>query len=187
MRPLPSILLLLLLAAAPEAAAAEPRIRDLTAVESEGLVSVEFRLEGAFEAPEIRRAIESGLPTVLTYEVVLIRKYPNWFDARVARSRIEVIATYNSVTREYLLNYRRDRKLVRSEIVPTIEELQRKMATVREADLFSIGDHKPWKLRVRTRAELMRRYVWYIIPWDVATPWEEERVRRRDAAEGAAP
>ncbi len=166
---------LLLLLAVP-LDAAEPRIRDLAATEQNGLISVHFRLEDAFDKPEIRRAIESGLPTVLAYEVQLVRKRPNWFDDLVASSRIEVVATYNSVTREYLLNYRRDRKLVSSEILSSLEELQRRMATIREAALFATGGRKPWKLRVRVRAELNRRYVWYLIPWDVATDWDEARV-----------
>lgn len=171
---------LLLLLAAP-LDAADPRIRDLAATEQNGLISVRFRLEDAFGKPEILRTIESGLPTVLAYEVQLVRKRPNWFDDLVATSRIEVVATYNSVTREYLLNYRRDRKLVSSEILSSLDELQRRMATIREADLFAAEGRKPWKLRVRVRAELSRRYVWYLIPWDVATDWKEARVESAGA------
>ncbi|HEY0590539.1 MAG TPA: DUF4390 domain-containing protein [Thermoanaerobaculia bacterium] len=172
-RLLPCVLLFLL--AAP-LTAGDPRIRDLAAAEQNGLISVRFRLEDAFGKPEILRAIESGLPTVLAYEIELVRKRPNWFDDLVASSRIEAVATYNSVTREYLLNHRRDRKLVTSEIFSSRDELLRRMATIREADLFSTEGRKPWKLRVRVRAELSRRYVWYLIPWDVATDWEETRV-----------
>ncbi len=167
---------LLLILAAPLLAAGEPRIRELAATEQNGRVSVGFRLEDAFARPEILRAIESGLPTVLAYEVELVRKRPNWFDDLVARSRIEVVATYNSVTREYLLNYRRDRKLVTSEIFTSLEELQRRMSSIREADLFDTRGRKPWKLRVRVRAELSRRYLWDLVPWDVATDWKETRV-----------
>lgn len=174
---MPTLRVLLLILVAAPLLGAEPRIRDLTAVESGGQITVAFRLVGALETPEIRKALESGLPTVLTYELTLVRKWPNWFDDRLARSRIEVIATYNSITREYLLNYRRDRKLVRSEIFSSLDELAQRMSTIVEPDLFSTAGQKPWKLRVLVRAELLRRYVWYVIPWDVATPWEETRVK----------
>ncbi|HSN69845.1 MAG TPA: DUF4390 domain-containing protein [Thermoanaerobaculia bacterium] len=157
-------------------AAAEPRIRDLAATEQGGRVSIRFRLDEAFTRPEIVRAIETGLPTVLAYEIQLIRKRPNWFDDTIGTSRVEVVATYNSVTREYLLNYRRDRRLVSSEVLSSLEELQKRMTSIREASLFSIEGRKPWKLRVRVRADLSRRYVWYLIPWDVSTDWEEARV-----------
>lgn len=175
---------LVLLAALP--VAAEPRVRDLDAVERNGTISVSFRLDEAFETPELRTTIESGLPTVLRYEVMLVRKRPNWFDDTVATTSIEVVATYNSVTREYLLNYRRDRRLVRSEVLSSLDELKRRMTTVTEPDLFGTGGRKPWKLRVLVRAELMRRYVWYLIPWDVATPWTETRVRSAGARRGEA-
>ena len=159
-----------------ELAAAEPRIRDLVATEADGSISVSFRLEGAFDEPEIGRALQSGLPTVITYELVLVRKRPNWFDDTLSSSLIEVAATYNSLTREYLLNYRRDRRLVSSRTFSSIDELKRAMANIREPDVFGTAGRKPYKLRVLVRADLLRRYVWYIIPWDVATPWADERV-----------
>lgn len=168
--------ILLSLLFVPFEAWADPRISDLEADERNGRISVSFDLTDAFDAPELRQAIESGLPTLLRYEIVLIRKYPNWFDDTVATSEIEVIATYNSVTREYLLNYRRDRRLVRSQVLSSLEELKRRMTTIAEPELFGTEGRKPWKLRVRVRAELMRRYLWYVIPWDVSTPWEETRV-----------
>ncbi|HUP65682.1 MAG TPA: DUF4390 domain-containing protein [Thermoanaerobaculia bacterium] len=171
-------LILLIAALTPlESAAAEPRIRDLVATEEHGSISVSFRLEGAFDDPEIGRALQSGLPTVITYDLVLIRKRPNWFDDTITSSKIEVVATYNSLTREYLLNYRRDRRLVSSGTFSSIDELKRAMANIREPDAFGTAGRKPYKLRVRVRADLLRRYVWYIIPWDVATPWEDTRVR----------
>lgn len=168
-------------------AVAEPRIRDLAATEQSGRVSIRFRLGEAFSKPEIVKAIESGLPTLLAYEIQLIRKRPNWFDDTVATSRIEVVATYNSVTREYLLNYRRDRRLVSSENLSSFDELQKRMTTIREASLFPIEGRKPSKLRVRVRADLSRRYVWYLIPWDVSTEWEETRVESGAARPAGAP
>ncbi|MGH9458397.1 MAG: DUF4390 domain-containing protein [Thermoanaerobaculia bacterium] len=186
MRSLVPIAVLLLTLAAAEAVA-EPRIRELEAHEADGRISVSFRLDEAFDDPDIRKAIESGLPTVLRYEIVLLRKYPNWFDDTIATSMIEVVATYNSVTREYLLNYRRDRRLVRSQVLSSLDELKRRMATINEPELFGTEGRKPWKLRVRVRAELMRRYVWYLIPWDVSTPWEETRVESLLEENGETP
>ena len=167
---------LLLLLFGTAARAETPRIRDLVATEKDGWISVSYRLTGAFDTPEVRRALESGLPTVLTYDIELTRKRPNWFDDLLFRAEIEVIATYNSVTREYLLNYRRDRRLVRSEIYTSLEALKARMTRIDEKDLFTTAGRKPWKLRIKVRAELIRRYVWYVIPWDVATEWTIARV-----------
>jgi hypothetical protein len=122
------------------------------------------------------QSLQSGLPTSVTYEAEIYRARPNWFDESVGRSRIEVISTFNSLTREYLLNYRRDRRLVRSETFNDLGALERRMTTVEEADLFDIGNRRPYKVKVRVKADVMRGWLMYVVPWEVATHWREARV-----------
>ena len=153
-----------------------PEITELSATARNRKVSVAFRLDGAFGNGEMIEAVESGLPTSLSYQIEMVRRRPRWFDRLVGSTRIDVICTFNSVTREYLLNYRRDRHLVRSETFTDFEALKRRMSTIEEIDLFDIGDHKPHKLVVRARADLGRGWLMYVIPWDVDTSWREVRV-----------
>ena len=157
--------------------APRPEIGNLAATAASGRVSVRFNLEGAFRNGELVEGLQSGVPTSFTYVVEIFRDRPNWFDDGIARARIEVICTFNSLTREYLLNYRRDRKLVRSETFTDLTELARRMTAIDEPDLFDIGGRKPYKLKVRARADLMRGWVMYVIPWQVSTRWRETRVR----------
>lgn len=133
-------------------------------------------MEHAFDSEQTVQGLQSGIPTSFTYIVELYRDRPNWFDERVARSRIEVIATFNSVTREYLLNYRRDRRLVRSETFSDLAALQHRMTNIEEPDLFEIGARRPYKLRVRVKADLMRGWLMYVIPWEISTRWRSVRV-----------
>ena len=171
------VLLTILLAAPLRAAPPSPTIEQLSATAAAGKVSVRFTLAGAFSNDEMVEALKSGLPTSFTYSIEIFRDRPNWFDDSIANARVEVICTYNSLTREYLLNYRRDKKLVRSETFTDLAALERQMATVNEADLFDLGDRKPWKHRVRVKADLMRGWLMYVIPWEVSTRWREARVR----------
>lgn len=170
-----TILPLLLLLAAFEAAAAD--IRNLHAQEQDGRISVSFELGGGFDAPDIQRSLRSGVPTGFSYQIQLIRKRPNWFDTHVTDTRIDAVASYNSVTGEYLLNFRRDRRLVRSEIVSSFPELVRKMSTIREPELFGLNGYRATKLRVRVRGEIIRDWLLYLVPNPVRTEWEETRVR----------
>ena len=156
--------------------AADPRIDDLTASAANGKISVHFALLNAFDRPQTIQGLESGVPTNFTYIIEIYRDRPNWFDEGIDRSRIEVIATFNSVTREYLLNYRRDRKLVRSETVSDLATLQRRMTTIDEPDLFDIGSQPPYKLKVRAKADLMRDWLLYFIPREMSTRWRSVRV-----------
>jgi hypothetical protein len=171
------ILLILFLTAPLTAAPPNPKIVNLSATASGGRVSVRFTLEGAFRNGEMVEALRSGLPTSFTYSIEIFRDRPNWFDDGIAAARVEVICTYNSLTREYLLNYRRDKHLVRSETFTDLAELERRMTTVDEAALFDIGSRKPYKLKVRAKADLMRGWLMYVIPWEVSTKWREARVK----------
>lgn len=155
----------------------QPKIEMLEAVARDGRVSVSWDLTGAFEHQEMLEALRSGLPTSFTYSVEIFRDRPNWFDDGLSRARIEVICTYNALTREYLLNYRRDRRLVRSETFTDLAALERQMTRIAEPDLFEIGAYKPYKLKVRVKADLMRGWLMYVIPWEVSTRWREARVR----------
>ena len=177
MRRLAFILSLLL--AIPLAAAEPPKptIENLSALAAGGKVSVRFSVEGAFRNGELVEALQSGVPTSFTYFIEIFRDRPWWLDAGVARARVEVICTFNSVTREYLLNYRRDRHLVRSETFTDLPALVQRMTVIDEPDLFAIGKRKAYKMKVRVKADLMRGWLAYVIPWEVSTRWRETRVK----------
>jgi hypothetical protein len=162
----------------------DPRIDQLRAIANSREVSVHFSLAHAFDREQTIQSLQSGVPTSLTYVVEIFRKRPLWVDEGVGRSRIEVIATFNSVTREYLLNYRRDRKLVRSETFSDLNALQHAMTHIDEPNLFDIGASAPHKLVVRAKADLTRGWLLYVIPWEISTRWKEVRVAE---AEGPKP
>ena len=181
MRRIPFVLLAFFIAAA--ALAADPQIASLSAVSHGDKVSLQFQLTGVFNDGDMVAALQSGAPTSFTYEIEIYRDRPWWFDETIGRSRVEVIATFNSVTREYLLNYRRDRKLVRSETFPDIARLEQRMTAIDEPDLFDIDGRRPYKLRVRVRADLWRSWRFYVIPWEVTTRWREARVKCPECTE----
>ena len=154
---------------------ADPKIDNLTAVSLSGQVTVRFNLAAAFDQRRVDQ-IESGAQTIITYIVEIYRDRPNWFDEGISRSRIEVSAQFNSVTREYLLTYRRDRKLVKSQTFTDLHALEKAMTTIDEPNLFDIGRRHPYKVKVRVKADLMRGWLLYFIPWEISTHWKETRV-----------
>ncbi len=159
-----------------EAFAADPRIENLSAIAANSHVSVRFSLANAFADAQRVRSVQSGLATSITYVVEIYRSHPNWFDDGIARVRIDVVATFNSVTREYLLNYRRDDLLVRSVTFTDLVALEKRMSTIEEPDLFAIGTRRPYKLKVRVKADLGRGWLLYLIPWQSSTHWQSSRV-----------
>ncbi len=171
-----SLISVLFFLAAAAARAADPSIDMLSARAVNRQVSVRFTMAHAFERQETVQGLQSGVPTTLTYVVEIYRDRPRWFDEGIGRTRIEVIATFNSLTREYLLNYRRDHKLVRSETFSDLAALEKAMTTIDEPNLFEIGKRPPYKLKVRAKADLMRGWLLYFIPWEFSTRWRSVRV-----------
>ncbi|MCU1349960.1 MAG: hypothetical protein JWO56_2990 [Acidobacteria bacterium] len=174
MRSLALSLLVLLLV--PGLWAADAKIQNLAATAVAGEVGVRFMMTNAFADEQRVQALQSGLATSITYVVEIFRDRPNWFDEGIQRARIEVIATFNSVTREYLLNYRRDERLVRSETFSDVQALMKRMTSIDEPALFAIGERRPYKLRVRVKADLGRGWLLYFIPWQSSTHWRTVRV-----------
>jgi len=144
------------------------------------MIAVRFDLTNASARQDIITSLQSGLPTAFTYEIQLIRKRPNWFDEGVAEARLEMICTFNSLTQEYLLNYRRDRRLVRSEVLRDLPTLMKKMTSISEERLFSTGRYRPQKLVVRARASLTQGYLLHVVPWQETTSWKQVRVRSEE-------
>lgn len=179
MRPFALSILTLLLATS--ALAEDPKIENLSAVSVGGQVTVRFNLATAFDKRRVDQ-IESGAQTLITYVVEIFRDRPNWFDEGISRARIEVSAQFNSVTREYLLTYRRDRKLVKSQTFTDLASLEKAMTTIDEPNLFDIGTRRPYKMKVRAKADLMRGWLLYFIPWEISTHWKETRVTSPEAA-----
>jgi hypothetical protein len=172
---------LLTLLLASESFAADPKIESLTATASNGQVTVRFSLANGFGDAERVRSVQSGLATSITYEVEIYRSRPNWFDEGIASARIDVVATFNSVTREYLLNYRRDDRLVRSETFTDLAALEKRMSTIEEPDLFATGNWRPYKLKVRVKADMGQGYLLYLVPWQSSTHWRSVRVRTQES------
>ncbi|HEX3583869.1 MAG TPA: DUF4390 domain-containing protein, partial [Thermoanaerobaculia bacterium] len=176
MRTLVLTLTFALFASAAAAQEPDPDIRNLSAVANAGNVSVRFNLINAFADHDLVSALQSGLPTSFSYIVEIFHDRPKWWDEGISRTRIEVVATFNSVTREYLLSYRRDRKLVRSEAFSDLESLERRMTAIDEPNLFPIGNRRFYKLKVRVKADFGRVFLFYIFPSSNSTRWREVRV-----------
>lgn len=138
-------------------------------------VEVSFELIDGF-SDELFERIQTGLPSGFTYEFVLARDQKLLPDNRISRSQLEVIAMYNAVTREYLINYKQDGKLVDSRIARDRDELEEAMTRFDQLTVFHLEGINPDKrLLVRARAELGSKTTLLIIPSRITTGWTRSR------------
>ena len=164
----------LLFGAAPGLAA---ELRDLVPTVADGQVLVSFVLADAFDEAVVAR-IDSGLPTSFVYRIELVRDRKRWWDDQVAEATLEVVAMYNAVSQEYLVNFKRDGKLVESRLARSKLELETAMTRFERVPLFALADVRASgdsRLRLRARAELGTKTWLSFIPLHVETDWAQSR------------
>jgi hypothetical protein len=174
MRRLIPALCLLLLAAGGDL---KPAIERLRAHRQDGMLIVSFELTEVFDEPTVER-LESGLPLEFRYVVRLEHPRRMWFDRGLGRTTLDIIATYNAVTGEYLVNRKQDDKLIDSRAVTSTEDLQRAMTMVSSLSAFEIAKPPGERTFVRVRAELGRRNLLLLFRRTITTGWARVRLDR---------
>ena len=153
------------------------RISDLSLAVEGAEVYLSFRLDITFD-DELLSRIQSGLPTGFDFEFTLGKEQRRWwwFDRDLASSRLQVVAMYNAVTRDYLVNYKRNGELVESRTVRDLNELQGAMTSFHRVLAFSLAKFDTRKmLVVRVRAEVGSKNLFSLIPTTIKTDWTEAR------------
>ena len=149
---LPLLLWLVLVAAAEEPA----RLEDLQVAASAEEIAVSVQLVNGFDEDLLER-LDSGLPTELTYRFGLFRDRKRWWDGELARSTYQIIAMYNAVSREYLVNYKHDGRLTETRVVRSLEELERAMTVLEQVPIFNLATMRPKVQRAIERARVLVR------------------------------
>ena len=159
----------------PAAGRADARVRGLE-VELDGRrVLLDFRLEDGFARHVVQR-VQSGLPTSFTYEFELLRDRKRWLDRPLDRGSLQVIAMFDAVASEYLVNYKLDGKLIESRMVRSLEDLHKAMTRFEGVPAFVLEPlPRRWRLLVKVRGLLGSRTLFAVVPARVATDWKESR------------
>lgn len=147
-------------------------IAGLSAVREGTVLLVSFRLDRALDERTWEK-IESGLPTGFTYDIQLRRIRRRWFDKAVVATRLQVVAMYNALTREYLVNFKRDGELYASRVVTSQEDLERALTTFEGLPSVELADEPPGRMVLRVRAEVRTRTRLGLIPDRVHTAWAQ--------------
>ena len=143
------------------------------AIDGEDIL-VSLELDDAFDDRWVER-LESGLPTELNYDLRLARDR-QWFDKGLVKCRLTLIAMFDAVRREYLLNIKQDGQLVESKTAKDLEALERAMTRIERFPAFRLdGRTHQTRMLVKARAELGSRNLLSLIPVKIRTGWAESR------------
>ena len=175
-RRLAAALLVALFAAPAAASRAEeekPRIELLQAEARGPDVFVRFRLSGALNS-ELASKIASGLETSIRYDLRLYRHNAHWlWDDHMQTRKYQVSATYDPVTREYVLAETLDDRPLQRSTARDFAEVARRLVSRENLLVFRVP-HDDWRtnLYVSMRASFDSGYLFTIIPVDSRTPWK---------------
>jgi hypothetical protein len=146
-------------------------------------IAVSLRLENALDESMLER-LESGLPTELTYRFRLYKDRKAWWNGSLDRASYQIIAMYNAVSREYLVNFKLDGKLTETRVVRDLEELERAMTVLEQVKVFVPGTFpEQAQLVMRARVELGAGTWLFIFPSTRTTDWVRSRKFRPSEAE----
>lgn len=178
----PTLLVLAILLPPP---ASSQTIEDLRLHPSAKQLEVSFRLDDAF-SEEVTQRVQSGLPTAFVFEFELLRDRKRWWDAHLESGTLEVVAMYNAVSHEYLLNFKKDGKLVESRLIRSLGDLERAMTRFDRWPIFRLHDVPTGtRLLIRMRARLGGKTYLDLVPVNVTTRWIESRKFRVPDPEGS--
>ena len=163
---------------------AEPHLADLRVALVGGNVEVSFELREAYSEETFER-IRTGLPTGFEYQFRLDRDRKRWFDASLAVSTLQVVAMYNAVTEEYLINYKLDGELIESQVAREQSALELALTRFEGISVFPLeGVPLDDRLLVRARADLGSKTGFLFLPTRVTTGWHRSRKFRRSDEAG---
>lgn len=162
----------------------KPYLTEPELVLDERRAVISFDLVGAFD-DELFEEIQTGLATGFTYQFNLLRDHLRWADNRIDKSELQVTAMYNAVTREYLINYKQDGKLIDSRVARSREELEQAMTHIESIAAFVLSPDLNPKKRylIKARAKLGSRTIMLLIPTRIETDWVTTRKFRPPATE----
>ncbi len=158
------------------AEAPKPHI-DLLRIETRGPdVFLRFHLTGALN-PELGKKIEAGLETAIRYEIRLYRRYRYWFDTYLDTRRYRVAATYDPVTREYVVEETLDKKPLKRTTTRDFGEVQRMLVSRDGLLAFRVADDMPRRnLYCSMQARFDAGFLFAFIPVDGKTDWKKSSV-----------
>lgn len=154
-------------------ARAETEISGPRAVLDGDRVLASFHLTGGLDG-RLAKRIDSGLPTSIVYEVELHKDRKRWYDNRLDRSTLEVMAVHDAVARTYSVHFRLDGELIESRTVRDREALEAAMTRIDGVPVFTLGAQTPrGRLLVKVRAVLGSRTILSFIPVAIHTEWRD--------------
>jgi hypothetical protein len=173
---IPVLLIWTLMCAAAAAGRADGIIHNLKSRLTDHELLVFYQLRGAMDA-DVWGAINSGQRLSFNYDVQLIEEHRFWFDHKLAQVQLSNSVKLDTLTSQFHLLRQLNGEMVEIKTTTRREDIERWLTEIENLRLIgrsSLAPDSSYLLQVR--AHLKSDFIFYIIPWEVYTPWETVRV-----------
>lgn len=160
--------------AAPQTADGKVSLAGLHVDATDHDLYVSFTVDGAF-TPEVREAIESGLPVTFRHDVEVVRKRTLWFDRTLVRKVVTTTVTCDTLTHQYSLARGINDEITETQVAINEADMMRwmtRLERIRVADPSTLEVEPDDTLYVRVKSLLQRRFILFFIPSSTGTDWE---------------
>jgi hypothetical protein len=136
-----------------------------------------MKLEGAF-TEKVKRAVLSGIPTAITFTIILDEVRVLWLDEKVADVSVTHSVKYDNLKKEFTV--RRSWKENLPEVTGSFEEAQALMSQIENLKVIALERmEKGTHYQLRTKAEVSKKtlpfnlhsILFFVSLWDVETDW----------------
>lgn len=139
---------------------------EITPLARDGHVLVSFGIKDAFTT-DVEEAIQSGLPTVFTYDVDLRRSASAWLDRTISTARVQATVRYDNLTRRYHVSVVQDGRVDQSHVTDELSAVREWVTEFVRLPLFSTRRLEPnAEYYIRVRAQMKpRSSMLAALPW----------------------
>lgn len=138
----------------------------VTSLTREDRVLVSFELTEVYN-DDLKAAIQSGLPTSITYDVDLRRAATLWVDRLVDTARVTAAVRFDNLTRRYQISVMHDGRVEDSRVTDDEQAVQQALTMFTRLPLFRTSLLEPnAEYYVRVRAQTRPRNSLFVLPWE---------------------
>lgn len=139
---------------------------EVTPLARDGHVLVSFGVRDAF-TPGVEEAIQSGLPTVFTYDVDLRRSASAWLDRTISTARVVATVRFDNLTRRYQVTVVQDGRVEQAHVTDDLEAVRQWATEFVRLPLFNTRTLEPnAEYYIRVRAQMKpRSSMLAALPW----------------------
>jgi hypothetical protein len=136
----------------------------VTPIARDGQVLVSFDMTDGL-TPDVRDAIQSGLPTTFSYDLEL-RRGASWFDWSIASITVTATVRFDNLTRRYQMSRSVDGRVEDARPTEDLDAVRTWMTHFERIPLSATASLEAnSEYAVRVRARTRPRNSWFVWPW----------------------